>query len=1114
MNKQRHRLVFNARRSQIMAVAETATSVSGGVSGERPVKASQRAAKLAQPLRYIALHPLSLSIVLALSLALVLSTSARAQIIDDPTAPANQRPTVHSAANGVPLVNIQTPTAAGVSRNTYRQLDVQSNGVILNNSRTQVQTQLGGWVQGNPWLAAGPARIIVNEVNSSNPSLINGYVEVAGQRAQVIIANPSGIHVQGGGFINASKATLTTGRPVWSGGDLEAFRVQGGTIRIDGAGLDTSSADYTAILARAVQVNAGIWAQDLKLVTGANRIGADMGSSVGSPGDASGTALAYALDVSQLGGMYARKIQLIGTEAGVGVNLRGVVGATAGDVEVDASGWLRQDGTLQAEGRVRVSAKDDVRNTGEIYAHTSVSMVSSQTLTNQGQVQSNGALDLQATTISNLMGARIASSTDASAAASEGLRNEGEMAAGGQLRVRADIVGNTGGRLQARRIDLETRTLDNTKGIIWQSGAQALELDLGHLDNTRGQVGTRQLQATDSGNSFPGSASGGADHGAPVGTGPASGGSASSGSAAIPLADGAIRVSESARNLEGVIAAEGLIDVSVNDGLLNSGSMDIDKVDVRGGALNNDGGRISTREAHFLVSGSSNTDGKIEANDLRLSTGAFANARGQLNTLNELRITATGMLDNALGHVRSMHGNVHIEAAGMHNSGEMHAARDLNVVVAGDLVNPGALAAAGNMSIVARSVDSTGMLASGLKADGNMDIEGNLQIETSQSLRSSGLSLSAGDATVTGSTIDLSAGRVGGKNISLLATSGDINTSAATVVARETLKVRANAAPMQTLNNSGGAIYAENLDVQVSNLSNVDGSLAQTGNAATVIALQSAESAGPSGTLDNRRGTIHTNGEDFTLKAIRVDNQQGQALHAGQGNFVISTAVQLDNSQGTLQSSARNFILRTGDFANRQGQVVHTGIGEFHVSAQTDLDNAGGSLQTHGTHGVIQGGSIDNQSARILHAGTGDLLITAQANLDNTAGVIHSDGRNLSLQGDDVLNRQGRLAHSGLGELKVRATSLLDNSSGTVQSNGETVDLQARSIDNRDGRILHAGTNSLTLEAQALTDNTAGMIQTNGKDFTLRAQRMDNQRGQIVHAGVDTLQVTVQETRP
>ncbi|HSX92520.1 MAG TPA: hypothetical protein VLG41_06345, partial [Hydrogenophaga sp.] len=107
------------------------------------------------------------AVVLVLSSPLT-SPQAWAQIVADPTAPGNQRPTVLTAPNGVPLVNITTPSAAGVSRNTYRQFDVGTPGAILNNSRTATQTQLGGGVAGNPWLATGPARVIVNEVNSNN----------------------------------------------------------------------------------------------------------------------------------------------------------------------------------------------------------------------------------------------------------------------------------------------------------------------------------------------------------------------------------------------------------------------------------------------------------------------------------------------------------------------------------------------------------------------------------------------------------------------------------------------------------------------------------------------------------------------------------------------------------------------------------------------------------------------------------------------------------------------------------------------------------------------------------------------------------------------------------
>ena len=145
-----------------------------------------------------------------------ISHTAIAQIRSDPSAPGNQRPTVLLAPNSVPLVNIQTPSAAGVSRNTYSQFDVQPNGAILNNSRTDTATQLGGWVQANPWLATGSARVILNEVNSNNPSNLNGWVEVAGSRAQVVVANPAGISCNGCGFINSSTTTLATGTPTQS----------------------------------------------------------------------------------------------------------------------------------------------------------------------------------------------------------------------------------------------------------------------------------------------------------------------------------------------------------------------------------------------------------------------------------------------------------------------------------------------------------------------------------------------------------------------------------------------------------------------------------------------------------------------------------------------------------------------------------------------------------------------------------------------------------------------------------------------------------------------------------------------------------------------------------
>lgn len=274
MNKHLHRIIFNPARGVLMAVAECAASHSRGDAKPDAGQPGQAAA--ARPSFNV--HPIVSAIFVLLGCTIGFAPYAEAQIVGDPNAPRNQQATILNAGNGVPLVNIQTPSGAGVSRNTYSQFDVQANGAILNNSRSNAQTQLGGWVQGNPWLATGSARVILNEVNSANPSQLRGYVEVAGSRAQVVIANPAGVTCDGCGFINANRATLTTGTPIMNGGNLDGFRVERGQILIQGNGLDARQVNYTDLIARAITVNAGIWANNLKLVTGANQVDAEAGA--------------------------------------------------------------------------------------------------------------------------------------------------------------------------------------------------------------------------------------------------------------------------------------------------------------------------------------------------------------------------------------------------------------------------------------------------------------------------------------------------------------------------------------------------------------------------------------------------------------------------------------------------------------------------------------------------------------------------------------------------------------------------------------------------------------------------------------------------------------------
>lgn len=260
MNKLLYRIVFNKARGMLMVVSELARGCSGSALSSGISHNHQRL--------ICRIGAISLSLWLASGAITVQAVG----IVADQSAPNKQQATIISTANGTPQVNIQTPSAGGVSRNTYSRFDVGQNGVILNNSHKNTATQLGGMVAANPWLAKGEAKIILNEVNARDPSQLNGFIEVAGQKADVVIASPSGITCNGCGFINAGRATLTTGTAHMQNGTITGYQVEQGEIHINGNGLDSTGQNHTDIIGRAVKVNAAIHAQDLRVTTGRNRV--------------------------------------------------------------------------------------------------------------------------------------------------------------------------------------------------------------------------------------------------------------------------------------------------------------------------------------------------------------------------------------------------------------------------------------------------------------------------------------------------------------------------------------------------------------------------------------------------------------------------------------------------------------------------------------------------------------------------------------------------------------------------------------------------------------------------------------------------------------------------
>ena len=371
---------------------------------------------------------------------------ASGPIMPDPKAEARHQPQVEETANGIPLVNITAPSSGGVSRNEYEIFNVPDKGAILNNSYTLSKTELAGYVQGNNNMAERPAKIIVNEVTGAGSTSMDGFLEVAGNRADVVIANPNGITVNGGGFINTGKAFLTTGKPVYDGEDhLQRFDITGGDILIEGKGLGGKETGSLAILSRAVKINAGIWAKDLHITTGANTV--DAKTLEASAIEGKGGRPAFALDTAAIGGMYAGRITLVGTEKGLGVN---------------------NSGTWSAEDNLTLDWNGDLKNSGTIY--------------------SKGNTDLRASHLEN--DKTIAAERNLSAAAKENIRNQGKLLAGENMDIYAGkTLDNAGHAMESgNNLSIETGdAINNAAGTIKSGGSQ--QIKAGHtLTNTEGTL--------------------------------------------------------------------------------------------------------------------------------------------------------------------------------------------------------------------------------------------------------------------------------------------------------------------------------------------------------------------------------------------------------------------------------------------------------------------------------------------------------------------------------------------------------------------------------------------------------------------------------------------------
>ncbi len=1072
----------------VMAVAETTTAEGKSASGEA------RRVKRSSGMRAAAVLATS-------AVAGALSTSIQAQIVGaGPSAPA-----VIQTPNGLPQVNINKPGGSGVSVNTYNQFDVQKAGAILNNSATMVQTQLGGWINGNPNFGPNDAaRIIVNQVNSPNPSQIRGALEIAGARAELVLANPSGIYLDGAGFINTSRATLTTGVPFYGAdGSLAGYNVNRGLVTVAGAGLNASNLDQVDIISRAVQSNAAIYAKNLNVIAGANQVNHDTLAATPIAGD--GPVPAVAIDVAQLGGMYANRVFLVGNSAGVGVANAGTIAAQAGDLTLQSNGHLVLTGKTMASGNLALSAANGIQNSGTTYARQSLSASIGTDLTNSGTLaaQQNTSVNAGSVNSTGTLGA--------------GVNNDGAVGHGGDLNLTAS------GQLSATGQNAAGGNASLTGASVNLAGSQTTANGNLSLNATAGDVNLSSATTSAQG-TVNAKASGTMinDHG-----------SVSSGAGTM-LSGGALS------NQGGKVTSQGPLSVDVAGQIANQFGELVSEstADIRGGAIANNQGTLQSAAGMTVIGASlDNTAGRITSlngDGLSLTTsGKLTNAAGT---------TANG----AQGGVIGANGDVSVQGGNIANHGTITS--NTNLRVAGQSIDNGAGALRAARSI---AVDAGAHLTNNGGSIGAQvaTVSATTLDNSAGTVQADQVSLTAVDLANHGGTITQT-----GTGAMRVSVSGTLDNAKGTL---QTNSTDVMLAPASLVNDGGTITHAGTgkltLGSGTGSMSNVGGSIASNGrvvaqtatldNTSGSINAQNGLMASVAGTLNNASGKLLSN-TDLNVASGTLANDGGQVgagtsatIHTGsmtnQGgsivapNLSVTADSRLNNRGGRLE--ANQMALTAANLVNHGGTITQYGSSAMAMNVSGTLDNsASGVIQTNATDLTLTPAELDNAGGTITHAGTGTLTIApgngANA-LNNALGTIVTKGQAVVNAGSwnnaggilaaqrgidatisgDVNNAQGLLRSDT--SLSLTNGGALSNQGGHVQagqsSAGDTSTLavQSASIDNADGDIVDLGTGKMTVQGGSQIANShaggvAGMgaITGNG-DVTVSAASISNRQG-------------------
>ncbi|WP_409079898.1 hemagglutinin repeat-containing protein [Raoultella planticola] len=864
-------------------------------------------------------------------------------------------------------------------------------------------------------------------------------------------------------------------------------------------------------------------------------------------GDDPATRPQLAVDVASLGGMYAGKIRMVGTESGVGVRNAGALGAQAGSVTLTADGRIENSGTLRASEDATVRTAGEFSNSGALTAgrHVDIqaaSLTSSHSsvlaagVQNDGKLAESGDLRLHADGQLSAHGQTLAGGSlrasgqgvDVSGSQTQGQRVELDSGAGNLLSQNAEVnareltlrsgqtLNNDGGTLSADAITLSAQHLSNHKGKLVQTGGGALVVKLpGDIDNREGEIaanGDIQLAAQSVNNQ---------------------------GGKVLAAQNGSLtaHARTTLDNRKGTLAAAG--DTRIDAGILNNNEGLISAATGRGDirsaqAVSNNKGRIEAVKTQTIsAAGLDNQQGVIVADGatLALADGAFNNQSGSLYSHSGLAIYS-GALNNQHGYLASS-GTLTFKGGDVDNrAGQFATEQTLDASFSAFLNQEGSLKALSAMTLNGGTLDN---------ARGVVGAGGALNIGVTTLDNRQGTLFSSADALLHADRLDNQGGQLAAQRALTFNGGQLINDNSGLIQSGDSLTLTAD----DISNRSGSIISSANATLRSQQLQNGGGEIQSVGD----LLIDSAH-----GIVDNVAGLMRS-GATLTLAAARLINQNTSGDNRGlEAQTIGLTTGALDNQDGIILADRSLTVRNSGELNNRNGGLAASGTvdiggdklalfnqdgtvkaGEW-LRIDADSLDGSGQLLSLGNMALSSRQSLNNRGTMVANGrftltSTGDIVnggkLLAGSSLDITSRNLNNGANGEINAGQNTLNVSDTLFNAGLidgGYMRINAGTLTNSGSGRIYGNAigvnaltfnnlaengtaatlagrERVDLGVQTLNNRDHGLIYSGGDLLI--GGALADNgaasgQAGTINNHSAtiesagDMTLAAGQINN----------------------